>query len=862
MGRTAGDVPNGIVTFAFTDIEGSTGLLRTLGAAYDDLLDLHHACLRAAWDGAGGYEVNTEGDSFIVAFDRADRAVAAMVDGQRRLAAVRWPDDVRVRVRMGAHTGYARPVEGDYRALAVNQTARVVAAANGGQILVTGELVEHLVGVPDGVTIAPLGRFRVRDFEEPVALFGVDGGAGGSAEPPRARPVEGHNLVRPTTSLVGRDSDLERMRECLSRSRLVTLVGPGGVGKTRLAVEYGLRQVGTWADGVWFADLVPVGGAGVAAALRHAVGVDSRPDGATIDGLVEALEDRHALVIVDNCEHVANDAAAVVNTLLARCPHLRLLATSRVPLGLRAEAVYRVEPLVPTDSGHPGRELFLQRSGRERGTSAEVGVVTALCRELDDLPLAIELAAARATTVAPAAIIERLRSSRALLVSRDPGLPERHRSLEVTLDWSYRLLDDAAATLLAGLAALPGSFDLAAAADAGTAGGLAAEAVPDLLWTLVDSSLVHLEPGAPGRYVLHRSVRAQPPAGPDPARVMSRVAEGFADRLGPARALDRQWLDRVRADLHILRWLVTGDSVDADHAQQLAWSIGYLHMSEDTFRAGSAELTALAGRLGAATPSRVGLLVLLGELHLKLGELATAGVVLDGAAQLASEVGQPAWDDAAVARAEGDLATRRGDAALAVEIATNQLPNARLARSRARLHNMVGIARMELGDMAGAAEAARAEIAEGRAAGLETFLVNSHGNLAEILLRLGDLAGAAGEQLEALVLARTMSLPVPVGFSETVAAHLDAELGRWPEAVWLQGAADAQLAAAEIVLYGSDLEHRRAMLAAARENLGDDAFDTAYGEGQTARPAVAIDLTEQRLAEIATSGAGRRGGSP
>ena len=252
-------LPRGIVTCLFSDIEGSTRMLREYGADFGDVLARHHQLLRACWDEYEGVEVKTIGDAFFVVFADAENAVAAAIAAQRSLADEDWPG----RIRIGMHTGHARPVDGDYTALVVNQAARIVGAARGGQILLTEQTASFLEGSttdPDrGSTIRPLGRFRVRDFDAAVELCAVTAPGVPSVEgPPRVPPADGHNLPRPTTSLVGRGDDMARLRERLAPARIVTIVGPGGVGKTRLAIETALEVAGAWEDGAWLVDLAPI----------------------------------------------------------------------------------------------------------------------------------------------------------------------------------------------------------------------------------------------------------------------------------------------------------------------------------------------------------------------------------------------------------------------------------------------------------------------------------------------------------------------------------------------------------------------------------------------------------------------------
>ena len=268
-------LPSGLVTFLFTDIEGSTKLFRRLGDAYPPLLEEHNAVLREVWAAYAGVEVKTVGDSFLVAFDSAADALAAAVAAQDAITRHPWPAEATIRVRIGVHTGMAFPHEGDYIALALHQASRVVAAANGGFVLASDEAVVA-AGETASVTIDRVGSFRLRDFEQPVTLSAV--GARGSRMPHhvpvRAVPAHGHNLVAPTTTFVGREDAIEELVGRVGAGRLVTIVGPGGMGKTRLAVELGLRVAHEWADGVWIADLSKAtNGRLVAAAVADAIGV-------------------------------------------------------------------------------------------------------------------------------------------------------------------------------------------------------------------------------------------------------------------------------------------------------------------------------------------------------------------------------------------------------------------------------------------------------------------------------------------------------------------------------------------------------------------------------------------------------------
>jgi predicted ATPase/class 3 adenylate cyclase len=853
MGGGDHELPAGVVSFLFTDIEGSTRLLRDLGDRYGELLDLHHALLRAAWAAHGGHELNTEGDAFVVVFAEASDAVAAAVDAQRELAAAAWPTAMPVRARIGIHTGYARPRGATYLALSLHQAARIVDAAHGGQVLVSGDTAARATALPAGARLERLGRFRVRDFDDPPELFRVVGA--GLAQPdtaPRVRPAEGHNIVRPSTSFEDRDDDRAALMDLSRPGRATTIVGSGGAGKTRLAVETALDLAAEWDDGAWFVDLAPLSsGQVVPQAIAEAVGAKSTPGVDPWIDVLEHLRERAALVVLDNCEHVAESACARVVELLEACPRVGVLATSRTPLGLRAERVHRLDPLPCGDADSPAVRLFRHRAAaREPGDDPSV---VALCAELDGLPLAIELAAARTTALAPKDILERLRSSPSVLQSRDHSLPARQRTLARLLDWSYDLLEPEARTVLRRLTVFAGTFDLETAELACAGDGLARTEVAELVWTLLDSSLVSAEAAAgTSRYRLLRTVRAyaaQRMAAAEHAATLRRLADRYLDRLGPSQATGRAWVGEVALELDNLRYVIAEVPDDAT-AQALAWSVGRYHDVTDAFRTGIEELTRWTQRLPAPGPNRVALLTLLADLHLRVGELGRAGALVDEAAELRAATGAAPWDPSGVARTRGELALRSGDAAGAAAEARRALTEPHSDRARARLQNLLGIALGTLGDVPGAAQAFEEELAAASAAGMETFLATTHGNLAEAQLQLGDEAAAAGHQAIALDLSRAYGQSVGIAFSMMIAARLSAVRGRARDAVVLQSAADEVLAGASYALYDEDAAVRAALIDAARSELGEAGFDRAVATGRGLDTDAAADLAASVLLAV------------
>jgi non-specific serine/threonine protein kinase len=703
------------------------------------------------------------------------------------------------------------------------------------------------------VRLHRLGRFRVRDFDGPVDLFSASAPElPERATAPRVRPADGHNLLRPATSLVGRDPDLAAVGELARPGRAITIVGSGGVGKTRLAVEAALRISGAWGDGAWFVDLSPLMSPEVIpAAIADAIGAGSVPGGEVWADVCEHLRERHALVILDNCEHLVEPVGTAVAELLERCPGVGVLTTSRVPLGLRAERVYRLEPLPAGARDAPSVRLFLDRAALTAADDRDA--IAELCAELDGLPLAIELAAARTSVLTPREIVTRLRRSASVIQSRDPTLPDRQRTLDRLLDWSYDLLEPATRTALRRLTAFAGSFDLEAAEHACAGGALDAADVPELLWSLVDSSLVVTEATAGAtRYRLLTTVRAyaaQRTCPEERSRAIGRLSQLYVDRLGPWCATGRGWAGELALELDNVRE-VAAHVADDGVAQALAWSIGRYHDVTDGFRAGIEELGRWTQRLPAPGPNRVALLTLLADLHLRVAEPDRAQVLLDQAARLCDAVGAPEWDDAGLARTRGELALRRGDAAGAAAEAERALSAPHSPRGQARLFNLLGIALGTLGDVRGAARSFERELAAASEGGVEIFLATTNGNLAEAHLQLGDEVAAARHQGACLELAREQRQPVLIAFSMMIAARLVARRGEPWRAVVLQSAADRLLEQASYALYDEDVSVRAALVASSRAALGEERHRRAAAEGRSLDHEAAADLAAAVLREV------------
>jgi predicted ATPase/class 3 adenylate cyclase len=499
------DLPTGTVTFLFTDIEGSTRLLQELGDGYQAVQDRHSELVLEAIRAHEGHVVRTEGDSFFVSFSSPVQAVRATVEAQRRLSTAAWPHGRALRVRMGLHTGEGVLGGGDYIGIDVNRAARIAAAGHGGQVLLshaTRGLVDH--GLPEGVEIRDLGSHALKDFDEPRHLFDLVIEGLPAAFPP-IRTGEGRpraSLPTPRTSFVGRERELEEVGNLLGETRLLTLTGSGGTGKTRLALRVAADQVERVEDGVFMVDLSSVTAPEmVAPTIATALGIRQDPATDLIDTLGEHLRDRDVLLILDNMEQVV-EAANVVDRLLTDAPRVRILATSRVPLHLSGEHEYLVRPLPLPDPDRQELEslttcesvmLFVERAAAvRRGFRIDednAESVAEIARRLDGLPLAIELAASRVKVLSPQALQERLERTLPLLTGGPRDLPERQRTLRAAIEWSHNLLQPVEQRLFARLAAFRGGWTLEAAEE--VAGPDLGSDVVDGLGSLVDKSLIH-----------------------------------------------------------------------------------------------------------------------------------------------------------------------------------------------------------------------------------------------------------------------------------------------------------------------------------------------------------------------------------
>ena len=502
------DLPSGLVTFLFTDIEGSTRLAQLLGAQYRPVLAEHRQILRRALGAGAGVALFTEGDSVFAAFPDANAAVRACAEAQRALSAHEWPDpQARPRVRMGLHSGFAEPASGEYATPEVHRAARVAAAAHGGQILCSAATARLATELPDDASLVDLGLYQLRGFDGRERLFQlVAEGLERTFPRPRTLAAAAHNLPAPAASFIGRSAERVELRALLSSHRLVNVVGPGGAGKTRLALEVASEAVPAFADGVWFVDLAAVTDPYlVGVAVAEALGIRPEPGRPILETIIDFVGPRQLLLVLDTCDAHLTAVKPLVARLVGAGSGIRVLATSREPLGAGGELVWRIPPMGTLSAGGATPDavaLLLDRAEAARGGRGaapdELAHLQRVAQRLDGLPLALELAAARLRLFSASQLADRLED---LLGTLDAGSGQtgefalvtvgrhRHSTLRATVDWSYRNLPPEAATLLRQLSVFAGGVDLA------TVEWFAGPGSISQLAMLVDKSLVSVEPG-------------------------------------------------------------------------------------------------------------------------------------------------------------------------------------------------------------------------------------------------------------------------------------------------------------------------------------------------------------------------------
>ncbi|MCB9176112.1 MAG: tetratricopeptide repeat protein [Caldilineae bacterium] len=811
-------MPSGTVTFLFTDVVGSTRLWETQPEPMRSALARHDRLLRAAIEARQGHVFKTVGDAFCAAFGRADDALGAALAIQRGLASEPEGEGaLRLQVRTALHTGMADERDGDYFGQHLNRCARLLDAGHGQQILLS-RVTQSLLGdaLPEGLTLRDLGRHRLRDLSEPEQVFQVVHAALPDDFPPlRSLDGQPNNLPQVANRLIGRATELEAIARLLDSTRLVTLTGAGGSGKTRLALQVAADRLDPYPDGVWLVELAALDdGRLILDAIAGAIGLREAPGQPLLESLVERIGDGRVLLLLDNCEHLIDACAALVQQLLQRCPGLSCLSTSREGLRIGGELLYPVPPLSLPETRSLRRgererlraiadcasvQLFVERAQAILPDFAlgpdNAEALAEICRRLDGVALAIELAAARVRILEPKQIATRLDDHLRLLTGGRRGVLPRQQTMRAAVEWSYGLLDETERLLLARLGVFAGGWTLELAEQVCAGGAIEDWELVDLLSRLVEKSLVVAETSAGAiRYRMLASIRQLALEKLEASDEATRVRLALLDALTrlalaaePELAGPEQiaWLDRLQREHDTIRGAL-GFAVEAGETERgltLAAALMRYWQLRGHLREGLGLLRALlAAEAGDGVADRVRAKALnaAGVLAYFQGDYTGARRELDASLQLwkglddPERVDQLASNLGVISRAQGDVAAAR--AYMTQSLAWN--------RSRSNPEGIVfGLWNLSmLAHEAGQLDAALTSIEEALA--LERELGEPH-NLAgilctqaEILWLMGQDGGARAAVDESLALYQASGSDFGAAEALELMARIETDAGR------------------------------------------------------------------------------------
>ncbi len=872
--------PSGTVTFLFTDIEGSTQLWEQRPAWMAKAHARQEALLREVFAAHGGHPYKMIGDAFQVAFASAPAALAAAADAQRALAREPW-GEAEIRVRMALHTGETEERGDDYVGPLLNRVARLSSAGHGGQVLVsyaTYELARERL--PAGSSWRDLGERRLRDLNRPERIHQlVIDGLRDEFPPLKTLDALPNNLPLQLTQFIGRERALSELAQLLTRSRLVTLTGTGGAGKTRLSLQLASELSGRFTHGVWFVELGALADEReIAPTMAAALGVEEVPGRPTLDTLVEHLAGQERLLILDNCEHLVGGAAALVARLLQASPRMRIVATSREPLRIGGEVAYRVPSLEVPAPDHLATfaqaaaseavRLFVDRAtGVSPGfalSDANVGVVVEICRRLDGIPLAIELAAARTTSLSAERLASRLGDRFRLLNRGSRDVMPRQQTLRALIDWSHELLAEPQRVLLRRLAAFAGSFSLEAAEAVCAGRDLGAGDVLDLLTDLVEKSLVVVEPGGE-RYRLLETIREY---------ALERLRAAGEEIEVRERHLAHYLALAERSNLELdLGKPATRCTLDFEHDNFLAadaWCDLAPGHAEDGLRLvraltsyftvrgvleqGHRMVRRALARPGAERRTRLRCASLydLSWYQMWVGPAGDGETAAAEGLAIARELADPvaicqglrALGVYVGARGDHDAARRMFEEALTLARAN---PDRRfLAQS---LESMAELLR-RVGELDRAEEHYLEAVSLHRGLGHRVPCALHLLNLAALNVKRGTGALAVPFVIEALEIATELDLKSACQYALDVCAGLAALRGEWAVAARFYGATEVSRVRLGVVRDAMDDAYLLPLMAATRDGLDPDAYATAEATGRELGPDAALDRARTWLAAI------------
>jgi predicted ATPase/class 3 adenylate cyclase len=874
-------LPTGTVTFLFTDIEGSTTLLQRLGdRRYAEALEEHRRLLRDTFAERHGQEIDTQGDAFLVAFPRARDGLAAAVAAQQAITKHPWPDGASLRVRMGMHTGEPVSGTGGYVGLDVHRASRICSAGHGGQILLSRTVADLATSdLPPGVSLRDLGPHRLKDLREPEHLLQVVHSDLPTGFPPlKSLDLLPNNLPVQLTSFVGRERDKAEVRRLLSTTRLLTLTGSGGAGKTRLALQVAAEMLEEFPGGVWLVELAALSDPGlVPKAVASAVGVLEQPGRLLTDTLADSLRLKSVLVILDNCEHLVASCAHLTDALLRACPNVRILATSRETLGVTGETTWRVPSLsVPDPQRLPPLDrvteyeavrLFSDRAVASEPqfavTSSNAPAVAQVCYRLDGIPLAIELAAARINVLAVEQIAARLDDRFRLLTGGSRTALPRQQTLRAAMDWSYDLLSPKERAVLRRLSVFAGGCTLEAA-EAVCAGKRVKERdVLDLVTQLVDKSLVNTETlSGEVRYRMPETIRQYAQdrllTSGEAAEVRTRHRTwylGLAERAEERMRGSEQtmWLNRLEVEHDNMRtalgWSTTEED-DTETRLRLAGALGWLWNDHTHWDEGRKWLeTALAGAREIKSTARVKALQRTGLMVWRQGDYERATALFENSLTLARELG----DQKGIAQAlfgRALVALRRGDLEAAAALFEENLEALRKLEDRwsmATTLAQMGVVARRKRDYVKAVALCEESLAMRRTLGGKTSTASSLRLTGHAVRLLGVLERAAGLYRESLALFGEAGDKWAATECVEGLAIIASAQGNPEQAARLFGGAETAREAFGITTPRPEAGDQEHFWAAIRERPEGTAFAAAWAEGRA--------MTLEQAIEYALEGA-------
>jgi predicted ATPase/class 3 adenylate cyclase len=911
-------LPSGTVALLFTDIEGSSARWETHRDAMAQALERHDAVLRTALERHGGIVFKTVGDAFCCVFSTASDAIASAYEAQRAIAQEDFSSIGGLRVRMAVHTGPADVRAGDYFGPTINRVARLLSIGHGGQVLVSGIAKELAEGcMPPQATLRDLGAHRLKDLTHPEQVYQLIA-PGLETDFPPLRSLEAlpNNLPQQLTSFVGREADIAEIKDSLTASRLVTLVGAGGVGKTRLSIQVGADVLDRFEDGVWFAELAPLADSElVIATIASMFGVRPQSDQPLLDVVAAALRPKHALLILDNCEHVLDEVARIASTLLRNCPRLTILASSREGLGIEGESVLRVPSLsFPAESSRVDLQnageygavaLFIDRAKaadrRFAPTDVNVETIAEICRQLDGIALAIELAAPRVKVLSVEQLATRLNERFRILTGGSRTALPRQQTMRALIDWSFDLLGENERTIFRRVAVFSGTFSIDAAGELCADERIEAWDVLDLLSSLVDKSLVASElAGSEQRYrmlVSTRQYALERLERDGELETMQRAhAEYYARLAQRAHTLyyttpTRRWLDTLEPEIHNLRaamdWTLASGEVELGvripGALLWYWAIGHrageaiariqraldasasLPDSADLARLHVAHAFALgnlnvyneaveAAKHAIEIAERLGddEDLALGLMSEAAGNFTNAGYDFESVFARAASI----WQKLGIRRmvgyatfltARSHLVSRNAGekAAPLYEQALNIARATGDERTMAVIFNNMAEWAFFTGDTAGAIRNIKDAIANFQRLPIGMVQVTNYCNLAAYLIEAGEYEEAVAALREGLRIARDTQATRSMRIAGTHCSAIEAASGNYNRAACLLGSAMAFYAEAGYSIEPTERRVRDKAVGILEPALGQERLDELMAEGASWEMERAVD--EMRL---------------